>query len=110
MRIKLNKSTFKLGSGYNRYLYFLLLRAKAMGRLKYFLSNGYSRAEIDNVIGEWVVGRNSARDREVLRLRFIDGYTLEYIAEQEDLSVITIKNIICRWYPTINGKLKSTHP
>ena len=81
-----------------------------MGRLKYFLSDGYSRTEIDNVIGEWVVGKNSARDREVLRLRFIDGYTLEYIAEQEDLSVITIKNIICRWYPTINGKLKSTHP
>lgn len=110
MRIKLNKRTFRLGSGYNRYLYFLLLRAKAMGRLKYFLSNGYSRTEIDNVIGEWVVGKTSARDREVLRLRFIDGYTLEYIAEQEDLSVITIKNIICRWYPTINGKLKSTHP
>ena len=81
-----------------------------MGRLKYFLSDGYSRTEIENVIDEWVVGRNSARDRGVLRLRFIEGHTIEYIAEKKDLSTVTIKNIICRWYPTINGRLKSMHP
>ena len=54
-----------------------------MGRLKYFLSDGYSRTEIENVIDEWVVGRNSARDRGVLRLRFIEGHTIEYIAEKK---------------------------
>ena len=35
-----------------------------------------SRTELENVIDEWIVGRNAERNREILKRRMIDGIML----------------------------------
>ena len=51
----------------------------------------YTNSQIEFAIAEFV---HSERDRQVLRRRLIDGITLERLAEEQDLSVRQIKNII----------------
>lgn len=50
-----------------------------------------SRTEIAFLIDEYVF---SARDREMLKARLLDGITYEKLAERFDLSVRQTKNII----------------
>ena len=50
-----------------------------------------SRSEIAFLIDEYIF---SARDREILKSRFLDGVTYEKLAEMYDLSVRQVKNII----------------
>lgn len=54
----------------------------------------YSRTEIEHAIDEWIVGRNAERNRAILKRRLIDGICYEPLAEEFDLSVRQIKNII----------------
>ena len=60
-----------------------------MGNLENF-----TRTEINNMIDEYVVGRNAERNRAILKRRFIDGICYEPLAEEFDLSVRQVKNII----------------
>jgi len=53
-----------------------------------------SRSEIDKLIDEWVIGKNAERDRKILRRRLFDGICYEPLAEEFDLSVRNIKNIV----------------
>ena len=53
----------------------------------------YRNSEISRVIDDYI---HSARDRRVLKLRFIDGLTYERIAQEMDMSVRQIQNIIYR--------------
>lgn len=50
-----------------------------------------SRSEISHLIDEWIF---SERDRAVLKRRLLDGITYERLAEEFDLSVRQIKNIV----------------
>lgn len=50
-----------------------------------------SRSELNNLIEEWIF---SERDRNILKRRLLDGITYERIAEEFDMSVRQIKNII----------------
>ena len=52
------------------------------------------RSEIEALIDEWIIGRNAERNREILKRRLLDGIILEDLAEEFDLSVRQIKNII----------------
>lgn len=52
-----------------------------------------SRSELECLINEWIF---SERDRAILRRRFIDGICYEPLAEEFELSVRQIKNIIYR--------------
>lgn len=54
----------------------------------------YSRTEISNAIDEWIVGRNAERNRKLLKRRLIDGVFYEPLAEEFDLSVTQVKNIV----------------
>lgn len=54
----------------------------------------YSVDELNILINQWIRGRNAARNREIFRKSFIDGATQEKIAEEYDLSVRQIQNII----------------
>lgn len=54
----------------------------------------YSRTEIKAAIDEWIVGRNAERNRAILERRLIDGICYEPLAEEFDMSVRQIKNII----------------
>ena len=50
-----------------------------------------SRTEIEHLIDEWVLNE---RDRKILRRRLVDGICYEPLAEEFDLSVRQIKNIV----------------
>ena len=51
----------------------------------------YSNSEMNNVIDEWI---HSKRDREILKMCYIDGLTYECIAEIVDLTPRRISTII----------------
>jgi DNA-directed RNA polymerase specialized sigma24 family protein len=51
----------------------------------------YSNSQIKAIIEEWI---HSERDREILARRLIDGITFERLAEEFDMSVRQIKNIV----------------
>lgn len=50
-----------------------------------------SRSEIDHLINEWI---HNERDRAILKRRLLDGIVYEKLAEEFDLSVRQIKNIV----------------
>lgn len=54
----------------------------------------YSRSELDKLIDEWILGRNAERDRKILKRRLFDGVTYERLAEEFELSVRQVKNIV----------------
>ena len=51
----------------------------------------YSNSEITRVIDEYI---HNERNRKLLKRRYVDGITLEALAEEFDLSVRQVKNII----------------
>ena len=58
------------------------------------IGHDISRSELDNAISEWCLNE---RYREILRYRFLDGYTYEKIAELVDMSDRQIKRIVYRY-------------
>ena len=50
-----------------------------------------SRSEISYLIDEWIF---SERDRKILKRRLLDGICYEPLAEEFDMSVRQIKNIV----------------
>ena len=55
-----------------------------------------SRTEMEAAIDEWILGRNAARNRAILKRRLIDGITFERLAEEFDLSTRYTKEIVYR--------------
>lgn len=53
-----------------------------------------SRSELEHLIDEWIIGKNAERDRKILKRRLLDGITYDRLAEEFDLSVRQLKNII----------------
>lgn len=54
------------------------------------------RSAIEHLIDEWIIGKNSERDRAILKRRLLDGICYGPLAEEFDLSVRQIKNIVYR--------------
>lgn len=52
-----------------------------------------SRSQIESLIEEWILNE---RNRAILKRRLIDGITFEKLAEEFDMSVRQIKNIVYR--------------
>lgn len=63
---------------------------------KFMLELDISRSELEHLIDEWIIGKNSERDRKILKRRLLDGICYEPLAEEFDLSVQQIKNIVYR--------------
>lgn len=61
--------------------------------------------EIRRVIDNYVRGRNAERNRAILKRRIIDGITLEKLAEEFDMSVSQIKEIIYRNRTALKDRL-----
>ena len=53
-----------------------------------------SRSEWENLIDEWIVGRNAERNRQILKRRLLDGITYERLAEEFDMSTQNVCSII----------------
>lgn len=67
--------------------------------------NDYLNSEINKVIDEYI---HSERDRKILKRRYIDGIRLEPLAEEFDLSVTQIKNIIYKHENIIFDNMRNT--
>lgn len=61
-----------------------------------------SVTELTTVINEWIKNETY---RDVLRMRYIDGYTFERIAEEKFLSTTSVKNIIYKYEHIIEQHL-----
>lgn len=53
-----------------------------------------SASEVERRINDWIIGRHAERNRKILRRRLIDGICYEPLAEEFDMSVRQIKNIV----------------
>ena len=56
-----------------------------------------TNSEIASAIDERVNGLHAERNRAILKRRFIDGICFEPLAEEFDLSVRQVKNIVKRY-------------
>lgn len=63
---------------------------QGQGRSKIEFSD-ISNSQIEHLIDEWV---HSERDRKILKRRLIDGICYEPLAEEFDMSVRQMKNIV----------------
>lgn len=63
-----------------------------------------SRSELDKLIDEWCL---NCRYREVLKLRFLDHYTYEAIAEIVDMSDRQIKRIVYKYGDAVLSHIPS---
>ena len=54
----------------------------------------YKNSDIANLIDEYI---HSERDRAILKRRYIDGICYEKLAEEFDLSVRHVKNIVYKY-------------
>ena len=50
--------------------------------------------EWEKAIDDYVIGKNAQRDRTILKLNLIYGYSYTYIAEKVDMSVRQVANIV----------------
>lgn len=53
-----------------------------------------SNSELSAIIDEWIKGRNAERNRAILKRRMIDGICYEPLAEEFNLSVKQVQNIV----------------
>lgn len=58
----------------------------------------YTNSQIEALINEHI---HSERDRKILKRRFIDGICFEPLAEEFDLSVRQVKNIVYKSFDKI---------
>jgi len=64
-----------------------------------------SRSQIDWLIEEWIIGKNAERNRKILRRRLFDGIAFERLAEEFDMSVRQIKDIVYKCEEKIFSKM-----
>ena len=62
-----------------------------------------SRSEISNLIDEWILNE---RNRAILKRRLLDGICYEPLAEEFDLSVRQVKNIVYKAEERLFSKIK----
>jgi DNA-binding CsgD family transcriptional regulator len=62
----------------------------------------YTNSQIRRIIEDFI---HSERDRKILIRRLIDGITFEKLAEEQEMSVRQIKNIVYRDEKIIFSKL-----
>ena len=60
------------------------------------------RTEIEYLIDEWI---HNSRNREIVKSRFIDGFTYEKLSEVYELSVNQTKNIVRKAKEIIRRRL-----
>ena len=66
----------------------------------------HTRAEIEDAVHNYIIGRNAERDRRVVLRRLIDGITYETLAEEFDMSDRQIKRIVYKAVDKISKKLR----
>ena len=54
----------------------------------------FDYSEMEHAIGEYITGRNAERNRDILRLYYLHGYSQERIAEIHGLSTVQVWRIL----------------
>ena len=54
----------------------------------------FDYSKMEYAIGEYITGRNSERNRDILRLYYLDGYSQERIAEIHGMSTVQVWRIL----------------
>ena len=54
----------------------------------------FDYSKMEYAIGEYITGRNAERNRDILRLYYLDGYSPERIAEIHGLSAVQVWRIL----------------
>ena len=62
-----------------------------------------SRTEIENLIDEWI---HNERNRAILKRRLLDGIYYEPLAEEFNMSVRQVKNIVYKAEEKLFSKVK----
>lgn len=57
------------------------------------MDHGLSRSEIVFLVDEWIL---NDRDRNIIKRKLIDGITFEMLAEEQNLSVQRVKEIVSK--------------
>ena len=65
-----------------------------------------TRSQLNTLIEEYVVGFKAERNRQLMKRRLCDGLTFEELAEEADMSVMQVKNIIYREMEIINFNMR----
>lgn len=66
---------------------------RELGTERKRVGDNISRSELSGLIDEWIF---KERDRSILKRRLLDGITYDRLAEEFELSVRQIKNIVYR--------------
>lgn len=53
-----------------------------------------SRSEWERLIDEWIIGRNSERDRAIIKRKLLDGATFLSISEEFEMSFQQVQTIV----------------
>ena len=61
---------------------------------KYLVDYKMDAREWEKAIDDYVIGKNAQRDKTILKLNLIYGYSYTYIAEKVDMSVRQVANIV----------------
>lgn len=68
------------------------------------IEHDLSRSQVEYLIDEWIF---SERDRNIIKRRLLDGICFEPLAEEFDMSVRQIKNIVYKGEQKIFKHIKS---
>lgn len=63
----------------------------------------YPKSELEYLIEEWVIGRHSERNKDIIRDKLIRGMTIEEIAEKHDMSETRIKTVVRTFKRTLEA-------
>lgn len=65
-----------------------------------------TKSELESMIDQFVIGFRAERNRQLMKRRLCDGLTFEELAEEADMSVMQVKNIVYREMDIIISKMR----
>lgn len=71
--------------------------------MKHTIHKDVPASELSAIFDEHIVGYKAARNREIMRSRYIDGLTFEELAERHNVSVQSAKYIVYKCLEKISS-------
>lgn len=65
-----------------------------------------TKSELESMIDEYIIGFKAERNRQLMKRRLCDGLTFEELAEEADMSVMQVKNIVYKEMDIIISKMR----
>lgn len=65
-----------------------------------------SRTEWEHLIDEWVIGKDSERNRKILKRRLLDGITFDSLAYEFNMSTQNVTRIVYKYQDKVFRHIK----